>query len=176
MIRKRRKSSRYRASQTHKGGKKAETRSGKGLTGGRGMAGSGKRADHKKSLVIKLTGGNNYFGKSKTLRRGKPPAPLKVINLFEISQKMDSLLRKGIAKKEKDKIVLNLEGYKILGKGELTSKIQINASQCSASVKEKIKSSGSTIILKEDYSEMSDKKEKDEKKTSSDSKSAKKQD
>ena len=37
---------------------------GSGHHGGCGMAGTGKRADHKKSLVIKLYG-NNYFGKPK---------------------------------------------------------------------------------------------------------------
>ena len=40
-----------------------------GHRGGKGMAGTGKRADQKKSLVIKLYG-NEYFGKQGITSRG----------------------------------------------------------------------------------------------------------
>ena len=80
-LKKRKKSSRYRGSHTHGRGFKKKAR-GKGHRGGKGMAGSGKRADHKKSLVIKLYG-NKYFGKSKTLRKKKSKR-LKVMNIHQI--------------------------------------------------------------------------------------------
>ena len=40
-----------------------------GSKGGKGMAGTGKRADHKKSLIIKLYG-TSYFGKQGVTSRG----------------------------------------------------------------------------------------------------------
>lgn len=61
MIIKRKKSERYRGSQTHGGGAKKKRR-GAGNRGGRGMAGSGKRADQKKPTILKNYG-NSYFGK-----------------------------------------------------------------------------------------------------------------
>jgi len=46
---------------THGGGARKK-RKGSGHRGGKGMAGTGKRADHKKTLITKLYG-NKYFGK-----------------------------------------------------------------------------------------------------------------
>ncbi|MEI6849430.1 MAG: uL15m family ribosomal protein [archaeon] len=137
----RRKSGRYRgAASTARRGKKNRTRA-SGSQGGVGMAGTGKRGDQKKTLVIKLTGGNNYFGKDRTLRRGNPKVKLDIINLSEIETKYAS-------KKEAD-----LTGYKILGEGELKSKLKIKASAASASAQEKIESSGSTLELLENTSD-----------------------
>lgn len=134
-FKKRRKSGRRHAHQTAFRGAKERTR-GSGNRGGYGLAGTGKRGDQKKTLVINQTGGNNYFGKSRTLRRGTVPKKLKVINL-------DDLTRKYQDSKE-----INLEGYKILGDGEMTIKAKINASSASESAKEKIKKSGSELIIK----------------------------
>ena len=58
---KRKKVVKYRGSHTHGGGAKKKRR-GAGHRGGRGMAGSGKRADQKKPTILKLYG-NSYFGK-----------------------------------------------------------------------------------------------------------------
>lgn len=138
-IKKRNKSSRYRGSQTAKRGAKERTR-GSGNQGGKGWAGTGKRADQKKTLIINLYG-NNYFGKSKTLRRGTKPKKLKVINLTDIENKLSYLSKKD---------TLDLDGYKILGEGDLKSKIKIKASAASKSAIEKIKKSGGDIILKKD--------------------------
>ncbi len=136
-LRKRRKNTRYAGSQTHFRGHRKRTR-GSGNRGGYGMAGTGKRGDQKKTLVIKLTGGNNYFGKSRTLRRGTKPNKLKVTNLSDIS-------RDYAGEKE-----VNLSGYKILGEGELTIKAKITASAVSASAEEKIKKAGSELIIEQE--------------------------
>jgi len=71
-------------SHTHRRGAKKKAR-GKGHRGGKGMAGTGKRADQRKSLILKLYG-NNYFGKSKTLRK-KIVKKLKSINVDQLSSK-----------------------------------------------------------------------------------------
>lgn len=147
-VKKRRKSSRFRGSQTAHRGAKERTR-GSGNRGGKGMAGTGKRGDQKKTLVIKLTGGNNYFGKSRTLRRGTVPKKLETINVGDIEQRLPSLLERKTAKESgKGTYEIDLEGYKVLGDGEFTIKAKITASAASASAAEKIKKAGGEIIIK----------------------------
>ncbi len=98
------------------------------------MAGTGKRGDQKKTLVLNMYG-NKYFGKQKALRRKVSPK-LKVINLREISTKFRG-------KKE-----VELKGYKILSLGELKGKVKITASAASKSAIDKIKKAGGEVILK----------------------------
>ena len=89
---------------------------GKGSRGGKGMAGSGKRADQLKTLVIKKYG-KNYLGKkgfsSMKKKRGKK---LKEITLRTIIDKKDYFIKKGIGKSEKNIITLDLKGYKLIFK------------------------------------------------------------
>src|SRR3989344_3357684 len=116
-VNKRKKFSRMRGSHTHGGGAKKKRR-GAGNRGGRGMAGSGKRADQKKPTILKLYG-NSYFGKKGfTARRNKKQ--IKAINIQTIEDKLYNWLKKGILKKEGDTIKINLKemGYnKLLGSG-----------------------------------------------------------
>jgi len=53
---------------THGGGARKKKKK-SGSKGGVGMAGSGKRADQKKTLIIKKDG-NKYFGKQGVTSRG----------------------------------------------------------------------------------------------------------
>jgi len=131
-----------------------------GHKGGKGMSGSGKRADHKKSLVIKLYG-NNYFGKQGVTSRGTKKDRGKVMNLRDIETNFDSLMKKHGKGNE-----LDLSEYKILGEGELTKKITIKALAFSDSAKEKIKKAGGEIILavnKESQKKLDEKKKSNEK-------------
>jgi len=129
----RRKYSRLRGSTTHSHGAMKKTR-GKGNRGGIGMAGSGKRGDQKKTLVLKEYG-NKYFGKDKTLRK-KQKVTLKVINLRDISEKI---------KKGQSEVIL--KGYKILSAGNIQEKVTIKASGASKAALEKVKKAGGNIIL-----------------------------
>lgn len=128
---KRKKFSRMRGSHTHKRGAMKRAR-GRGHRGGTGMAGSGKKADQKKSKILALYG-NNYFGKDKTLRK-KVSIKLKSINLRDIKTK---------GKKE-----INLIGYKILSMGDVKEKLTITASAASKLALDKVKKAGGDIILK----------------------------
>ena len=131
-----------------------------GSKGGKGMAGTGKRADHKKSLIIKLYG-NNYFGKQGVTSRGTEKDRSKVMNLRDIETNFDTLMKKYGKNDE-----LNLSEYKILGEGELTRKITIRALAFSESAKEKIKRSGGntiTIEHKESQEKLNAKKKSNEK-------------
>ncbi len=104
-----------------------------GHKGGKGMAGSGKRADHKKTLINKKYG-NNYFGKRGITSRGTKRDKRKRINVGDIQ---NNYLPGEI----------NLLEYKILGKGEVKDKFKITAKQASQSAIEKIKKAGGEIIL-----------------------------
>ncbi len=142
-VKKRKKSSRYRGSQTHRRGHRKRTR-GLGNQGGKGMSGS---ENQKKSMIINKYG-IEYFGKDKTLRRGRTAPKLKVINLDDLILNFDSLTRQGIAKQSKSGFEFNLKGYKILGgAGNLNAKISVKASAASKSAIEQVKAAGGTIEL-----------------------------
>jgi len=128
-----------------------------GHRGGKGMAGTGKRADQKKSLVIKLYG-NEYFGKQGITSRGTERDTRKRINLSDIESNINTYLKKGIAKKGKDGIEINLERYKILGDGELKSKLIIKAREASKSAMEKVKKVGGEIIVSKKSRQAEEKK------------------
>ncbi|MEK6859986.1 MAG: uL15 family ribosomal protein [Nanoarchaeota archaeon] len=118
---------------------------GSGHHGGVGMAGTGKRADHKKSLVIKLYG-NNYFGKQGMTSKSTKHKKANVMNLNDIQKNLDSLMKKYGKNKE-----LILKNYKILGEGELNLAVKIKARAFSESAKEKIeKAGGEAIALKKE--------------------------
>ena len=128
-----------------------------GHRGGKGMAGSGKRADQKKSLVIKLYG-NEYFGKQGITSRGTERDKRKRINLSDIESNLGTYIKKGVAKKSGEKIEINLEDYKILGDGEVKSKLVIKAKEASKSAIKKVEEKGGKLFL-------SPKFEKDDKQT-----------
>ena len=109
---------------------------GSGRRGGVGMAGTGKRADHKKSLVISKYG-NKYFGKQGITSKGTAKRKLKTINLREIANKF-------LGKTE-----ANLKDYKILGDGELTKAITITVNAFTKTAKEKVEKAGGKIIVLE---------------------------
>ncbi len=142
-FKKREKSSRMhgRNMGTHGGGARKK-RKGSGHRGGKGMSGSGKRADHKKTLVIKLYG-NKYFGKQGITSRGTKRDTRQRINLQQIEMNLEKY-----GKKVGDKWEINLKNYKILGKGEVKNKLIIKAKEASNSAIEKVKKKGGEILLK----------------------------
>lgn len=141
VVNKRRKVVRYRGSKTHGGGAMKKRR-GAGHRGGRGMAGSGKRADQKKPTILKLYG-NEYFGKHGFKR--KNTVKVRAITLDYINKKLDSLAEKKLARKEGDHYVINLDdlGYdKLLGSGSITKKLKLTAHYISKKAIEKIEAAG----------------------------------
>ena len=117
---------------THGGGARKK-RKGSGHRGGIGMAGSGKRADHKKTLITKLYG-HGYFGKQGVTSRKAEKKGGPTINVGDIQNKY-----------KPGKI--ELPKHKILGGGEIKEKFTINALQASKSAMEKVKKAGGEIIL-----------------------------
>jgi len=128
---------------THGGGARKKRKK-SGHHGGGGMSGSGKRADHKKTLVQKLYG-HGYFGKQGITSKGTKRDVRKRINLYDIILNLDKYGKKTIKGWE-----INLKNYKILGAGELgkgTGKLIIKAKEASKSALEKVKKAGGEIIL-----------------------------
>ncbi|MBI4116685.1 uL15 family ribosomal protein [Candidatus Pacearchaeota archaeon] len=146
-IKKRKKSSRMhgKGMGTHGTGSRKKSKK-SGHHGGVGMAGTGKRADHKKSLILKLYG-HGYFGKQGITSRGTKRDKRKKMNLNAIEENIETLLKKGIAKKSKDGFEIILKDYKILGDGEVKEKLFIKAKEASKSAIEKVKEAGGEIIL-----------------------------
>lgn len=131
-----------RGTGTHKGGARKKRKK-SGHKGGVGMAGSGKRADQKKTLITKLYG-HGYFGKQGITSRKTQRDKRQRINLGEIELHLEKY-----GKKIGEKWEINLEKYKILGAGELTKKdkLIIKAKEASLSAINKIKKAGGEIIF-----------------------------
>lgn len=133
-----------------------------GNKGGVGMAGSGKKADHKKQKALNIAKENKakngkYFGRAGyTSARTAKVKGLK-INLNDIKE--------NIFKKAGDKI--DLSKYKILGNGE-GFKAEITAKCASESAIEKMEKAGGKIILLEESEEEFEEESDDESEESDD--------
>ena len=127
-----------------------------GHRGGKGMAGSGKRADQKKTLVTKLYG-HKYFGKQGITSKSTQKDKTQKINLRDISLYLEKY-----GKKTSKGFEINLKDYKILGTGEVKHKLIITAKQASQSAIDKIIKAGGEITLSENK-KIKEKKEGKEK-------------
>ncbi len=139
---KRKKSSRMhgRKMGTHgRGSRKKAKKS--GHKGGIGMAGTGKRADQKKTLILNLYG-HDYFGKQGVTSRGTERDVRKRVNVGEISLNPEKYGKKGKGGWE-----IDLKEYKILGDGDVKEKLMIKAKEASKSALEKVKKAGGEIVL-----------------------------
>ena len=132
----RKKNMKQRGHHTHGWGHKKKHR-GAGNRGGRGMAGSGKRADQKKISILQKYG-TKYFGKYGFKIKNKKE--LKTINIYEIDKSGQDLL--------------DLKNYKVLGTGNITRKVKVIADKFSKKALEKIKKAGGEGIVKGEANEL----------------------
>jgi len=119
-----------------------------GNKGGCGMSGTGKRADHKKTLITKLYG-HSYFGKQGVTSRGTKRDTRQRIKLAQIVSNLINFEKKGICKKTTKGFEIDLSKYKILSDGEVKEKLFIKASGASKQAIEKVKAAGGEIIIPE---------------------------
>ena len=134
-----------RGSKTHGYGSMKKHR-GAGSRGGRGMAGTGKRGDVKKPSIQKNT---KYFGKYgfSSLKK-KSQKKLKTINIDKLEEQLPKMLEKKEAVKKGGIIFIDLKkiGYgKLLGKGNVKDKLEINVEQASKKAVEKIQKKGGKV-------------------------------
>jgi len=144
-LNKRKKSIGFRGARSHGYGSHKKHR-GSGHQGGVGMAGTGKRADQKKTMIWKDV---KYFG-----RHGfasKNAQKIKSINLFYIETHLDLLVKNGVAKKEGDSYAINIKDLKcnkLLGSGSVTKKYNITADFASASAIDKVQEAKGKVTVK----------------------------
>ena len=146
-FKKRTKSSRMKGRKmgTHGSGARKNKRK-SGHKGGKGMSGSGKRADHKKTMITKKYG-HGYFGKKGITSKGTKRDTRNRINLQQIEMNLDKY-----GKKTAKGFEIDLGNYKVLGEGEVLhkgakNKLIIKAGGVSKSAREKIEKAGGEIIL-----------------------------
>jgi len=129
-LKKKRKSVRMRGTRYH--GWAAKKHKGSGNRGGKGMAGTGKKAGQKLSYIHKYL--MPYSGKQGYTSRKTEKKKNDVINIGDIQKKYKAG-------------EINLENYKILGGGEIKGKFVIKAKSFSKQAREKIEKAGGKIIV-----------------------------
>ncbi len=137
---KHKKVTKYRGGSTHGGGARKKRR-GAGSRGGRGRAGSGKRAGHKKyGIVLGKRGFTSHH----------PVPKVKAVNVGYFTLKLvQQLVAEGKALKEGQfySIDLGALGYtKLLGTGRTSLKLKITVKKCSSRAVEKIKAAGGEVV------------------------------
>lgn len=122
--------------------------SGLGKTSGRGQKGLKQRSGGK--VAVGFEGGQTPLfrrlpkrGFTNSTRKEYAIINLDVLNKFEDGETVDfqALQEAGLVKKE-------LSGLKVLGDGELTKKLTVQAAKFSKSAEEAIKAAGGTIEVK----------------------------
>ncbi|MCH7850049.1 MAG: uL15 family ribosomal protein [Nanoarchaeota archaeon] len=147
-VHKRTKNSRLRGSRTAGWGFR-QSHKGHGSRGGFGMAGTGKRADHKKQKALMSDKKKKYFGKQGATSRGTARKKNVSINLYDIK---DNIFKKegttlSVPSERMNKgAKINLSKYKILGSGE-GFKAEITARAATALAIEKMTKAGGSIII-----------------------------
>jgi large subunit ribosomal protein L15 len=136
MVKKVKKVNKYRGSVSHGGGSRKKRR-GAGSRGGRGRAGTGKRAGHKKEKL----GSKGFIPRRSTV------TGVAVNVAFFTESKLAELSKAGTVTQEGDLYVIDLKklGFvKVLGTGNLLTKLKLKGS-CSAKATEKITAAGGTV-------------------------------
>jgi large subunit ribosomal protein L15 len=144
MITKRKKNSRHRGSKTHGYGSMKKHR-GQGHRGGRGNAGSGKRADSKKPTMLKI---GRVFGKHGFISRSRNIVI--AMNLRTIEEKSGSYLADGLAKSAGGIITINLADLgcdKLLCSGKVKNKYNITCNTATEKAIAAVKAAGGNVTV-----------------------------
>ncbi|HLD12024.1 MAG TPA: uL15 family ribosomal protein [Candidatus Nanoarchaeia archaeon] len=128
---KRKKNSRQKGSHTYGWGSKKKHR-GSGNRGGFGMAGTGKRADQKKSLILRIYG-TSYFGKRGFHMPQGTTHPVHAINIVDLPV-------------QKEVNLTELGFDKLLSKGKVTMAMKVIVVACSAKARQKIEAAGGQVV------------------------------
>lgn len=150
---KQKKSIRQRGGKTHGWGSMKKHR-GAGNRGGRGNAGSGKRADHKKPSYWDNTKpmrsgqkrGQDYFGKFGFV--SIQPAKIIAINIKELDQRIATWAAEKKAQKSGDTYTVDLGslGYqKLLGTGQINKKVKVTVQIATPHAVTKIAAAGGSV-------------------------------
>ncbi|MEW6222287.1 MAG: uL15m family ribosomal protein [Candidatus Hadarchaeota archaeon] len=139
MVRKEKKVKRQRGRRTYGKGCSKRGR-GSGERGGTGMSGGHK---HKWSYILRYM--PDYFGKHGFTMPPEIKKRPTTINVGDIDECMNELLKSGVAKLEGEKITVDASKLgvdKVLGGGRVTRPIQVAAKGFSESAKKKLEEAG----------------------------------
>lgn len=146
-VNKRKKVNRLRGSRSHGHGFRKKPR-GAGHRGGRGNAGSGKRADQNKPSFWKDV---DYFGKHGFIKQGVV-TKINAVNTDYLEKNIEMLVseKKAELKNGVYEIDLGKLGYnKLLCKGFISRKFNITCLRASKGAKEKIEAAGGSLKITE---------------------------
>jgi large subunit ribosomal protein L15 len=116
---------------------------GSGEKGGKGAAGGHKQ---KWSYVLRYE--PEHFGKHGFHRPGAPPKGT-VVNVGEIDEKLEELLKKRVAKEESGKFLVDaskLGVEKVLGGGQVAHPLEVTAKGFSTTAKHKLEAAGGKAV------------------------------
>jgi large subunit ribosomal protein L15 len=156
-VNKRKKTARLSGSRSYGHGFRKKPR-GAGHRGGRGNAGSGKRADQNKPSFWKDV---DYFGKHGFIKQGVK-RNIKAINTDYLEKNIDMLVKEKKAELKNGVYTVDLAklGYdKLLCKGFISRKFNITCLKVSKGAKERVESSGGSLNVTE-AAEKTDSKDK----------------
>lgn len=145
-VNRRKKNVKQRAGSSHGWGARKKRR-GAGNRGGKGMAGSGKRADHKKQSILKQYG-HSYFGKRGFFKHNKKY--VKFVNVSELEKQIPILISKKLINEESKGFIIDLKKLgcnKLIGSGKITQKLIITVDTASPKAVDKVKKAGGEVIL-----------------------------
>lgn len=142
-VNRRKKDVKFRGSHTHGWGSKKKHR-GSGNRGGKGNAGTGKRADQNKPSIWQ----EEYFGKHGFTHRGA--VVHKAVNVEYLDQNIEKLVKLDVAKPQNGSFAVNIANLgfdKLLGKGRATKKLVVTADYASSRAVEAVKEAGGEVIV-----------------------------
>ncbi len=116
-----------------------------GSRGGFGLVGFHK---HKWTWTVKYA--PHWFGKHGFTQPPPIVAEIKAINVGELDEIAHDMIRKGVARKEDDKIVIDIVhlGFnKVLGRGKVTLPLKIITPAITERAKEKIEAAGGEVVV-----------------------------
>ncbi len=145
VVRKQKKVSKYRASTTHGGGHRKKRR-GAGSRGGRGNAGTGKKAGQKKAGRAPSLGSRGF-----NMHRSIAKPQTVNLSYFTI-ERLTGLVEAKLASKNADVYSVELKslGYgKLLGTGSISLAVQFKSEQWSAKAEAKVIAAGGSVVALE---------------------------
>lgn len=135
----------YRGSKTHGCGSMKKRR-GAGNRGGRGNAGSGKRAHTKQPTRWKR---NDYLGRSAFTKKGRVIGRTS-LSIHQLELKLENLVADKKATKDGDSFAVDISGLgydKLVSDGKVTKTLAITAPMASKRAVEKIEAAGGSVTV-----------------------------
>ncbi len=117
---------------------------GSGERGGTGMSGGHKQ---KWSYILRYM--PDYFGKHGFARPQSLQKAILCINVGEIDESLDDLVRIGVAQQDGEKYKVDLSKLgvsKVLGKGQVNHALEVSAEEFSETAKQKLEGAGGKAI------------------------------